>query len=141
MNNYRKTRELQKELRKLELEHLFTVDSVGSADVFRCEYSGKGVNMVLLMVVEEGDWIMLRYLIAENNNPVKQERLYELLNLLNSKRKIKYYIGDDNLVVGEFFLRDDEYSFDANACIQMAIGYLKSIEQEDYSRIMRVLWS
>jgi len=99
------------------------------------------VTLTLVIAPEDSNWTLIRYYIAECHNPIKKEQMLDLLNELNKIRRTKYFIDKNNQIVSELhYLATDDY-FDAGQVIHAAIMFLKGIEEKDYPKIMRVLWS
>lgn len=139
MYNYPQSRQIAKELERTNLDNAFKFNSIGSTDVFTCNYNGNGINMTMIIAIEDGDWIVYRYYIADIN-PSKESEFLKLMNTLNNERRLKYYIDDTSTITANFFQRAENSIFNANECIQMAVTFLKCIEAQDYPLIMKTLW-
>ena len=45
-------------------------------------------------------------------------------------------MGDDNIIVGEWWYTSTDNDFNPELLMDMCVGYLKGIENSDYSKIM-----
>ena len=141
MNNHYKTTEVLKSLKRLDFHRLFELSEADGVDVFRLNYNTNGVDITMIIALDDSNWSLIRYYIAECYNPIKKEQILDLLNELNKTRRSKYFIDHENNIISEIQLPSADESFDADQLVHIAIIFLKEIEKNDYSKIMRVLWS
>lgn len=96
------------------------------------------MNMVI--VVNERNSVLVRYMITANNNPDKKDAILKFLNTLNEERKLKYYMDEDGDIFAEWHYFATDEKFDAELLIESSISFLKGIER-DYPDLMRIIWS
>ena len=141
MNNYFKTQQIRNVLKNRNVLNLFEITSLEDTDCFLLDYNDKGKHIRMLILVNASYDVIIRYIIAENSNPANKEMLLELINRLNDTRKIKYYLTQDNLIVAEKLFTTTDDDFNAELLVEYAIALLKSVEENDYPKVMRILWS
>lgn len=108
---------------------------------YRSNYTISGNNVVFLISMDDSVYTLLQCRLIKLNNPAKREKMLYLLNQLNSNYKANKYIltDDDNVDFIVPFIAIEE-DFNPEVIMILTSNILKDLE-EDYAKIMRVIWS
>ena len=141
MNNYEKTLRIRESLEMRNIQGHFEEQQKGEMDCFYMEFEDGGRKVTMLFAVDERYDVMVRYIISKALDDSKRGVILELLNELNDKRKIKYYLGADGYIVAEKIFTSNDEDFNAELLVDWSITYLMKLIESEYADIMRVLWS
>lgn len=109
--------------------------------VYKSNYTIAGNSIPFIIVVDDSLFTMLQCRLIKLNNPAKRENLLYLLNQLNSNYKANKFVltDDDDVDFSISFISTDE-EFDPELIVGLTYNIMKGLE-DDYSKIMRVIWS
>lgn len=141
MNNYEKTIRIRECLEMKNILHHFEEKQKGIMDCFYMDFEDGSRKVTMVLAIDDKYEVMTRYIIAKIMDDSKRGAVLELLNELNDKRKVKYYLGDDGYIVAENIFMAENEEFNEGLVVEWSIGCLMKIVQNEYAEIMRVLWS
>ncbi len=118
----------------------FDVRSTEDLDVLSHVENSNGASIQELIFFNDDDCVQVVYHIAQCSSAVKREQLYELLNGLNADRKIKYYMRKDGAIIAVLNYWTDDRNFDSATLFALSTSVLFSIMEDDYNKIMKVVW-
>lgn len=125
--------------RNINLE--FMEESDGSTTLQIRETLKSGARIRILVVFNKNNSLVSIYGgdFITGINPGKKDYMYEAVNELNSKYTyLKFVMGNDSLMAQSFALFDN--NFKSEVVMDMILAMLDIIEEE-YPRLMRIIWS
>mgnify|MGYP000138247094 CR=1 FL=1 len=130
-------------LRDAELEDIFEViefddDTYG----FRAVQNIKNGRALLLVILDDSLYATGSITFADLDDLGKKEKILRLFNELNAAYKnTKFYITEDNELVCQMSYVALAESFRADLFLRAFINLFKTLAENDYPKVMRILWS
>ncbi|WP_150844197.1 YbjN domain-containing protein [Clostridium sp. UBA1353] len=117
----------------------FAYEDGGAA--YRSNYTISGNNILFIISMDDSVYTILQCRLMKLNNPAKREKMLYLLNQLNSHYKANKFVltDDDNIDFSVPFIAIEE-DFNPEILMLLTHSILEGLE-EDYAKIMRVIWS
>lgn len=108
---------------------------------YRSIFTISGNNIVFFISMNDSIYTTLQCRLMQLNNPAKREKMLYLLNQLNSKYKANKFVltDDDNIDFSVPFIATDN-EFNPELILLATHNILQNLE-EDYAKIMRIIWS
>ncbi|GFN36610.1 YbjN domain-containing protein [Tepidimicrobium xylanilyticum] len=119
----------------------FNEENDGSTTVVIRETLKTGGNIRILVVFNKTDSLVSVYGgdFINGINPVKRDYVYEAINELNMKYTyLKFVFQNDSIMAQAFTLVDN--NFRSEVIMDIILGMLNIIEEE-YPKLMRIIWS
>lgn len=130
------------ELKRTEFDEVFErIDSEG-ATIFRALQDIKNGRCVVLVVIDDSIYNTVTYTFAKLEDEDKKTEMLKLLNQLNQTYKaLHFFIDDENQIVATFSYTSIAEGFNGDILLTMTVNLFKLIEKDEYSKIMKVMWS
>lgn len=130
------------ELKRTEFDQVFErIDSEG-ATIFRALQEIKNGRCVVIVVIDDSVYNTVTYTFAHMDDDSKKADMLKLLNQLNQTYKaLHFFIDDENQIVGTFSYTSVAEGFNGDILLTMVVNLFKLIENEEYAKIMKVIWS
>lgn len=143
MNNYSNRANLfYKTLQDKEMEDSFEKIEKNDAIGYQIEQNMKNGRCLILVVFDESIFVQVLFSLCQLENVGKKEKMLSLLNDLSQEYKtLKFYLTDNYLVQAQFNYTAPDDNFDSELLYDIIVDSYKNIENSDYAKIMRVLWS
>lgn len=109
--------------------------------VYRGNYKISGNNLIFIINIDDSAYTTIQCRLMTLNNSAKREKILYLLNQLNCNTIAKKFIltdDDDIEFIVPFIATEDE--FNPEVLMILISNIFKGLE-EDYAKLMRVIWS
>ncbi|HPU62614.1 MAG TPA: YbjN domain-containing protein [Mobilitalea sp.] len=137
-----KKRLFEEALAEAELEGIFEVIELDDAYGFRAVQNIKNGRALLLVILDESIYATGSITFATLDDLSKKEKILRLFNELNAGYKnTKFFISDDNELICQMSYVALAEDFRADVFLRAFINLFKTLADNDYAKIMRVLWS
>lgn len=130
-------------LEDLQLRELFDITNENSNGVLiQCEQAMGNGRCVISLELQDRVFNCIYFCIGKLNNIIKKDNMLELLNKFNEENvMLKFYLDDNNSIMAMVTYIAGDNTFNGNEYASLIVPAFKSIEEDYYSKIMRVLWS
>lgn len=143
MSEYKIKRDLFfNELRRMGFENTFEEVQLDNAVGFRAIQDMKNGRCVIGIVIDDSIFSTITITFASLDNVVKREKMLDLLNELNQSYKTtKFYINDENQISAQMSYISLSENFNAEVFMASVLNMYRDIEENEYAKVMRVMWS
>lgn len=138
----KKNRVLQS-LEDMDLRQIFQITNETSNGVLiQCEQAMGNGKCVISLELDDRIFSCIYYSLGKLINIGKKENMIELLNSFNEENvMLKFYLDSNNVIMAMVTYIANENDFSGDAYSSLIVPAFKSIEDNYYSKIMRVMWS
>lgn len=143
MKEFERKRDLfLKELEDSKINNTFEKVDINEAVGFRAIQNMSNGICSIVVVLDNSAYNLVGYTFGKIENLDKKENILNLLNGLNQEYKIlKFYVDDDNKIVAQFAYTSIADDFNAKLLLKIIATSLRNIEDNEYPKIMKIMWS
>jgi len=132
----------ERALRDAKLSDLFEVIEVDDFYAFKTVQNIKNGRALLLVILDDSVYTTASITFAYLDDLGKKEKVLRLFNEMNHEYKNKkFYITEKNELVCQMVYTALSNDFNADIFLKAFISVFQSLEEDDYPKVMRVLWS
>ena len=138
-----KKKQVLNALENLQLRELFEVTNENSSGVLiQCEQTMGSGRCVISLELEDRVFNCIYFCIGKLNNIIKKDNMLELLNKFNEENvMLKFYLDHNNSIMAMITYIAGDNTFNGDEYVSLIVRAFKCIEEDYYSKIMRVLWA
>ena len=142
MNLTEKKNKTLKALKDYELDRVFQITNETEEFIlFQSEQNGANGKYIISLQLDDRPFNGIYYYIAKLNNLGKKENMLELLNSFNEENLLlKFFLNEDNVIMAQAMYIATDDNFNAHEYISLVSPAFRTIEDNFYSKIMRVIW-
>lgn len=136
-----KVRLLDKSLEEGNLSNTFEKIQDDEVCGYRALQNMKNGTAILLIILDESVYTSASITFGNLDDLGKKEKILRLFNDLNGTYKsFRFRIDENNDLTAEFCYIAEPDNFNANLLLNILINLYKAIQDEEYAKVMRVLW-
>ncbi|QJA07522.1 hypothetical protein HF520_00525 [Romboutsia sp. CE17] len=138
----KKSRVLQA-LEEIGLRQIFEITNETSNGVLiQCEQTMGNGKCVISLELNDRPFSCIYYSLGKLTNLGKKDNMIELFNSFNEDNVLlKFYLDSNNCIMAMVTYIATEDEFNGDSYSSLIVPAFKSIEDNYYSKIMRVMWS
>ena len=137
-----KKRQVLRALENADLRDIFSVTQENSEGVLiQTEQNMAGGRCVISLELQDRPFHGIYYSLGTLNNLARKEAMIELLNGFNEENLLlKFYLDNRNSIMAQvMYIARDNY-FNADEYVALISPAFNAIQDQFYSKIMRVMW-
>lgn len=125
------------------LGEVFSIRDENSEGVLiQCEQNMGNGKCIISLQIENRVFNGIYYYLGKLNNIGKKDKMLELLNSFNEENlMLKFYLDEDSSIMGQVMYIASDDTFNANEYVSMIGSAYRTIEDNFYGKIMRVMWA
>jgi len=130
-------------LENLQLREIFEITQENPNGILmQCEQNMGNGRCVISLEIEDRVFNCIYFSLGKLNNAGKKDNMLELLNNFNEENvMLKFYLDSNNSIMAMVTYIANDSSFNGEEFASLIGPAFKSIEENYYSKIMRVMWS
>lgn len=129
-------------LKEVDLDNTFEEIDGDKIVAFQAFQTMKSGRCMILVILDESVYSTASITFGTLDNLGRKEKVMELFNDLNQDYKLtKFYINEKNELVGQIGYIADGDEFNVNLFLSIIIQMYKDIEDNIYSKVMRIIWA
>lgn len=138
----KKTRLFQA-LKEAGVDRVFnTVNDNHESLVLQASQTMKNSRCIISIDLDERIFNSIYYFLGNLDNAGKKQKMLDLMNELNEESlMVKYYLDEDDAIMARVTYMTLNEAFDGRTFLEIMMAAFKSIEDNHYNRIMRLIWA
>lgn len=129
-------------LREVNLHNIFEVIKGEEGHVFRAVQDMSNGRCAIFVFIDDSPYTTIEYAFAKLENVGRKEKVLNLLNDINMNYKaLTFFVSDDNNISSRLCYIADNDKFDPSLLVMIMHQTFLNIQDAEYSKIMRVIWS
>ena len=143
MSYITKKNEVLRELESIGLDQVFQVTNEYEDGVLiQAEQNMGNGKCVISLQLENRVFNGIYFYIGKLHNMGKKDNMLELLNGFNEENlMLKFYLDESNSIMAQVMYIAKDSNFNADEYVSLLGSAYRSIEDNFYSKIMRVMWA